>query len=166
MPKRLLDRRRRETINEYRAAARERIADGEALAASGRATSAIYLWGHAAEMALKACYFECIRFGSTQQITRLDRKHAEGRAVVLSTAKPAPANFHDLEFWAELLVAERRNQGRPFAVVANTVLLNSARRLSVLWSESLRYSSNKAYNYAVAQVRSMIQQIAALCQSK
>src|SRR5947209_15425997 len=57
VPKRLLQRWRPECIREFRATARLRYDDGLSLAAQGRRTGAIYMWGYCAEMTLKAAYF-------------------------------------------------------------------------------------------------------------
>ena len=57
MPRRLIDRCQPDSIREFRASAQHRYNDGLALSGLGNRTSAIYLWGYAAEMTLKAAYF-------------------------------------------------------------------------------------------------------------
>ncbi len=61
MPRRLLDRCNDDSLREFRAAARQRFNDALVLAANGRRTGAIYLWGYAVEMTLKAAYFSMTR---------------------------------------------------------------------------------------------------------
>ena len=62
MPKRLPDRCQPDSIREFQASARQRYNDGVAAAATGRSLAAIYLWGYAAEMVLKAAYFSAMGF--------------------------------------------------------------------------------------------------------
>jgi hypothetical protein len=69
MPQLLLDRCQPDSIREFRAAALQRANDAQALLARERRTAAIYLWGYAAEMMLKASYFAVIGFADDQQIT-------------------------------------------------------------------------------------------------
>ena len=57
MPRGLRARCQPDSIREFRAAARQRFQDGLTAAAGERRTAAIYLWGYAAEMTLKAAYF-------------------------------------------------------------------------------------------------------------
>jgi hypothetical protein len=69
MPSRLLERCNPDSIREFRAASQRRYDDGLALAAQGRRTAAIYLWGYAAEMTLKAAYFSFIGHPEAATIT-------------------------------------------------------------------------------------------------
>ena len=69
MPRRLLERCRPDSIREFRAAARQRFDDGLSLAAAGRRTGAIYLFGYTAEMILKAAYFSLSGLTETDTIT-------------------------------------------------------------------------------------------------
>ncbi len=69
MPRRLIDRCQPDCIREFRLAARQRFDDALVLAASGRRTGAIYLWGYTAEMTLKAAYFSLIGMAETDTIT-------------------------------------------------------------------------------------------------
>ena len=61
MPRRLVDRCQADSIREFRASARQRYEDGLALAGAGKGTAAIYLWGYASEMTLKAA--DCMLAG-------------------------------------------------------------------------------------------------------
>src|SRR5262249_5750435 len=105
MPKRLLERCRPDSISEFRAASRLRFQDGLSLAASGRRTAAIYLWGYAAEMTLKAGYFQAIGFPMTRHITPADLRGAVANAPRLGFSWVG--NLHSLESWAQLLVNTR-----------------------------------------------------------
>jgi hypothetical protein len=97
MPRRLLDRCNPDSIQEYRAAARERFHDGLAMAGRGRRTGAIYLWGYAAEMFLKAAYFSVIGTPETRSLTwgadlrpaiLRGRGLGEGASTLLAVDKP------------------------------------------------------------------------------
>jgi hypothetical protein len=69
MPRRLIERCQPESVCEFRASARQRYDDGFALAAAGNRTAAIYLWGYAPEMILKAAYFSLSGLGEHDAIT-------------------------------------------------------------------------------------------------
>lgn len=69
MPRRLLQRCQPDSIAEFRSASRQRYDDGLSLAIQGRRTGAIYLWGYAIEMTLKAAYFSFIGKGVRDPIT-------------------------------------------------------------------------------------------------
>src|SRR5205809_459063 len=115
MPKRLPSRWQPDCIREFRASAEQRFEDALALAAAGRRTGAIYLWGYSAEMLLKAAYFALLGMPETLPITvaghirpAIDR----GRSV-FQIAWPAVGQGHNVRAWAELLVAERLVAGPP-----------------------------------------------------
>jgi len=155
MPRRLPERLAPGCIREYRVAARQRYQDGRALADAGRQTAAVYLWGYAAEMVLKAAYFSVIGFAETQPITLADLRAAALTAPGLGVSWPGPNRFHDLRSWAELLVATRSSvlgSAYPLARFGQQVL-DTGRRLQLLWCEVIRYHRNVAYAYEVEQVR-------------
>ena len=76
MPKPLLDRLQPDSIAEFRLAAQQRFLDGEIAGDRDRRTAAIYLWGYAVEMLLKAAYFEVDGFPERQPILIQDLKNA------------------------------------------------------------------------------------------
>src|SRR5438067_365326 len=97
MPRRLLDRCNRDSIREYRAAARQRFNDALAMAGQGRRTGAIYLWGYTAEMILKAAYFSVIGLSETHVVTwHADLRPAINRGRILGIAWPAPGEGHNV----------------------------------------------------------------------
>ncbi len=123
------------------------------LARAGRRTAAIYLWGYAAEMALKAAYFRAIGFAGDQTIIMTDLRGAAANAPRLGF--PWVGNLHHLGSWAQLLVSTRAatvGLAYPSAEFATNVLARG-RRLQHSWSETLRYHKNVAYPYEVEQVR-------------
>jgi hypothetical protein len=147
MPKRLVDRLRADSIHEFRTSARQRFADGELLARAGRGLAAIYFWGYAAEMALKASYFDSILFDLRRPIERVDLRSVVVRATALGVPWSAPGNLHDLAAWAAIVIAERRFRGNPFQARKAVRLLRASQRLFRMWRETLRYRSNRAYTY-------------------
>jgi hypothetical protein len=153
MPKKLLQRCRPDSIAEFRFAAHQRFRDGLALAPEGRRTAAIYLWGYAAEMMLKAAYFKLIGFPPTQNITKADLRGAVSNAGRLGFAWIG--NWHSLDSWAQLLVSTRASAtawAYPDPSFGNHVLARS-RQVQRLWSEVLRYHKNVAYPHEVDTVK-------------
>lgn len=155
MPTKLLDRWQPECIREFRGAAKERFNDGDALAASARGAGAIYVWGYSAEMILKAAYFSAIGFSQTASIDY--GQHVlpgiqKGRAQYL-IPWPVKGQGHNVDAWAQLLVAERSNSGQPYEQAFGLEIRRQGRRIGELWNEGLRYHKNRAYPYEVAQVR-------------
>ena len=72
MPKLLVDRFTADSVGQFRAAAHIRNEDAWRLATSGRGSAAIYLWGYAAEMLVKAAYFHLIGFAENRAISLPD----------------------------------------------------------------------------------------------
>jgi hypothetical protein len=153
MPKRLLDRCRPDSIFEFRLAAQQRFQDGLALAPVGRRTAAIYLWGYAAEMTLKAAYFDLIGFPPNQIISKADLKGASANAAKLGFVWTG--NFHNLELWTQLLVLTRASTPgwRYTDVNFGNAVVARGRQLQRLWNEVLRYHKNVAYPHEVEQVQ-------------
>jgi hypothetical protein len=140
VPKRFLDRWRPESVDEFRAAARQRFDDGFALAGQGRRTGAIYLWGYSAEMALKAAYFSLTLAGThpidwkTHILAAIDH----GRKVRMITW-PTRGQGHNVRAWAELLVAERAaTPGRAFSPNLGREVQSKGQKIGLLWNEMLR----------------------------
>ena len=151
MPIRLLDRCQPDCIREFRAAARMRYIDGLSLAGEGRRTAAIYLWGYAAEMTLKAAYFARLGIGETDPLTWRDHLVPAinvGRAMQIYW--PVPGQGHNVRAWAELLVATNAASYAPaFALEVQ----RQGQRIGQLWRETLRYHKNVAYLFEVQKVR-------------
>ena len=155
MPQYLLDRRRPDSIREFRLAAFERFEDGRAAESAGRRTAAVYLCGYAAEMTLKAAYFAVLGFPPAREISIGDL--AAARNVGISTYRilwPNPGKFHNVRAWSELLVEHRSHSAGvayPVPGFGDEVRLRG-RRLEPLWSETLRYHKNIAYLHEVERV--------------
>jgi hypothetical protein len=157
MPRRLIDRCQPDSIREFRAAARQRFQDGMALAGTGNRTAAIYLWGYAAELTIKAAYFSLFGLADDDGITwpgHIQPAINRGRTPPLSIAWPAQGAGHNVRAWAELLVGVRAlapatAYGPDFAAQVQ----GCGQRIGQLWRETLRYHKNRAYWYEVRQVR-------------
>jgi hypothetical protein len=161
MPRRLIDRCQPDSIREFRASARQRYNDGLALAVAGNRTAAIYLWGYASEMILKAAYFSLIGVAEEEVLTvpgHIQPAIDRGQAAPLYIAWPRPGAGHNVRAWAELLVGVR-------ALAANTAYVadfalqvqGCGQRIGRLWRETLRYHKNRAYAFEVRQVREAVE---------
>src|SRR5947209_17216833 len=156
MPKRLPARWQPESIREFRASAQKRFDEGLALAGQGRRTGAIYLWGYAAEMTLKAAHFRFTGLAETDVITWhghiLPAIHL-GR-VNYGIAWPTQGQGHNVRAWAELLVLERAaTPGAAYGQQFGQDVQACGQGIGQLWRETLRYHKNVAYSYEVSQVR-------------
>jgi hypothetical protein len=155
MPRLLLARCGLDCVREFRASARLRYNEGVALSDSHK-TAAIYLWGYAAEMTLKAAYFTLIGFADTREITRLDLRTALGGghgSTAASLGMSPSGNFHNLGEWAQLLILYRDRHGPAYSdplqaaqVIDNTGVVYRH------WRETLRYRRNVAYQFEMKQV--------------
>ena len=146
-------------IQEYETAAHEHQDAGLALLADGYAQG-VALMALAAEMLLKAAYFRFIGYAPTQTIAKTDLRDSEVDIHGLGVLQSAEG-YHNLLFWAEAIIAARR-QGLPIrsqgstrlysAVAARPMshpdeleLLRCAFRLKTNWSIGDRYRSMQPY---------------------
>jgi len=142
-----------DSVGEFELAVRQRDHDARSLAAAGRRTAAIYLWGYAAEMVLKAAYYRRIGHLPGQPITATDLRLARTAAVGLGITWPG--NLHHLANWAQLLVLTRATipgWAYPQPGFGNDVVAQ-VRRLHRHWVETLRYHKNVAYPHEVEQAQ-------------
>lgn len=155
MPTRLLDRCGDDSIREFRAAANVRFNDALALAASGRRTAAIYLWGYVAEMSLKAAYFALIGHPETDALSwpaHISPAINAGRAMGI--AWPRSGDGHNVRAWAEFLILVRAtNPATAYPPDFALAVQTNAQRIGRLWRENLRYHKNIAYQFEVSQMR-------------
>ncbi|HYT95497.1 MAG TPA: hypothetical protein VEL76_42655 [Gemmataceae bacterium] len=157
MPRRLIDRCQPDSIREFRASAGQRYYDGLALAGAGNRTAAVYLWGYAAEMTLKAAYFELFGLAEDDELTvpgHIQPAINRGRAAPLNIAWPHQGAGHNVRAWAELLVGVRAlDPGTAYGPAFAVAVQRCGQRIGQLWKETLRYHKNRAYLYEVRQVR-------------
>lgn len=153
----LLDRLGADSVRGFRRAARERFADGVALAESGRRTGAVYQWGYAVEMTLKAAYFRFAGWTPIRPIEAGDLRAARDTAAALGFQWVG--NLHSLASWARLLVAGRSSQPlRNYRdITFGDRIVAQALRLERLWNETLRYHSNRATPAEARTVREVAQ---------
>jgi hypothetical protein len=159
MPRRLLDRWQPESIREFRASARSRYEEGLSLAVEGYRTGAIYLWGYAAEMTLKAAYFTLMGRPETDVLTwGADINPAIAGGFVLGIAWPQQGKGHNVRAWAELLVLRRATMpGAAYEAAFGRKVQEHGQNIGQLWNETLRYHKNVAYLHEVRQVRNSVE---------
>ena len=137
----------------FRAAARVRYAEGLVLADAGHSGGAVYLWGYAGEMILKAAYFRAIGFTPGRPILPVDLRAAKAGAPELGVTWVG--NWHDVQAWAGVLVRVRSRQ--PTGAYRNPACgLRVGRtgiRLGRVWREALRYHTNTPYPHEIRDVR-------------
>jgi hypothetical protein len=147
----LLQRVSHDCVQGFRAAAHARYADGCVLAEKGRRLAAIYLWGYAAEMTIKAAYFTLHGFTVAQLIdgAALARATHEAKAFGISWT-----NQHNVYAYATLVVHKRTSLGLryPSPSFAND-FVGHAQTVYNRWRESLRYHHNQAYDFELNRVR-------------
>jgi hypothetical protein len=157
MPRRLIERCLPDSICEFRSSSRQRYQDGLALTAAGNRTAAIYIWGYAAEMALKAGYFSLFGLALDDVITvpgHIQPAINRGRAPPFSIAWPHQGAGHNVSAWAELLVGARAlSPATAYDAAFGREVQRCGQRIWQLWRETLRYHKNRAYLYEVRHVR-------------
>jgi hypothetical protein len=156
MPKNLIGRCQPESIKEFRASAQQRLVDGVIAASANRRTAAIYLWGYAAEMTVKAAYFTSVMgYSESRNITITDLHAAVHRGITLGIHWPQQARLHNVRAWAELLVSLRTSTpGLTYNPPRfGNSIMRRCYRIERLWSPLLRYHKNVAYRFEVEQVR-------------
>ncbi len=145
LPKLLVNRLGDDTITEFRAAAQIRNEDARQLADSGRTTAAVYLWGYAAEMTLKAAWFSLLGTPSNTPIPRKDL-HAAMDMAKRTYGIQWKGGLHNLLHWAELLVEHRIGLGRRYPDRRFEIeVVSRSRQIYERWRETLRYKTNRPY---------------------
>jgi hypothetical protein len=158
MPKRLLQRCNPDSIYEFKLAARQRYNDGLILSVQGRRTAAIYVWGYAIEMTLKAAYFSFIGKGLYDVITwRQDLQPAMQTARSYAISWASQWAGHNLLAWAELLIVYRTNRNQTYSPAFSIEVQRKAQQSYQLWRETLRYHKNIAYPFEVRQMEDCTQ---------
>lgn len=154
MPRRILERCNPDSIREFRAAARQRYDDALVLAAEGRRTAAIYVWGYAAEMTLKAAYFSFLGHPESAAITWQNHLLPAINAGQAMVAWPNQGKGHNVRAWSEFLVLSRAaDPATAYPAKFAREVQAHGQRIGQLWRETLRYHKNIAYRYEVRQVR-------------
>jgi hypothetical protein len=139
-----------ESILCFRRSAAARYREGCRLAANGDRLIGIYLLGYAAEMLLKAAYFRLERLHVKAPIGPAQLRSARDKAV--SWGITAPVNYHDLSWWAQMLVESRQFLGRSYSYHFARQLLANVNRIYQNWREFLRYRTNRPFRGEVETV--------------
>jgi len=154
MPRLLVNRFVPDSIVQFRATAAIRNEDAWQLARAGRRTAAIYLWGYAAEMTLKAAWFALIRHPEHSPILAKDLRTAVQVAQNnYGIVWPTQGRLHAVLHWAELLLQHRiaLRGGYPDPAFGVAVVEHS-HRIYDRWREVIRYKKNTAYPSEVRAV--------------
>ncbi len=130
------------SIRDFRKAARLRFHEARRAVEAGDLLIGIYLAGYAAEMILKATYFQIAGWKPTDAITLQDLQTAKADAMTLGIAWKG-RNLHDVTQWAELLIQKRKVQGTPYSKELASSLVGQVARLYSNWRETLRYHGNR-----------------------
>jgi hypothetical protein len=154
MPLRLRLQPLPETIQEFELAAEERYWTGLELMTRGDGAAGIYLMGYAAEMVLKNSYFlldkqttPAFPVGSQLGLAKLAAQQTPGFLPQYQFK-----SYHDLLFWALLLVEKRRQGGRPLPPNVGLPLMQHVQRLADNWFVELRYRSAQATASEMSEV--------------
>jgi hypothetical protein len=145
-----------DTISKFEKSAQMRIAEGDLLAKDHPLT-AIYLYGYAAEMTLKAAYFRNLGFGAVDEIDPNERNRAMARARASDLMGFDP---HDIPGWARLLVRDKGTIHLPAyhsrlekKIVANAISIYEN------WRPEMRYRHTTPARPTVIRVRDLAQWI-------
>jgi len=132
-----------ETIQEFDLAAEERYWTGLDLMTRGEGATGIYLMGYTAEMLLKNGYF--LLDAQTTPTFPVGTQLGQAK-LAMSSLLPQYKykGYHDLIFWATLLIEKRRSESRPLAPDVETALMVRVQRLSDKWFVELRYRAAQA----------------------
>ena len=142
-----------ETWQTIFSAASERYDDGVHLAGATppRLTGAVYLFGYAAEILLKAAYFEFT------QVPPGDDLFVAGHfSAVKKHQDYGSPNLHEVDRWANLLIQERVRQGNPLNPLTATLLRYHVGQVSQNWKETLRYRSTRANQAEYDEVKAAV----------
>lgn len=140
------------TVRAFRAAAGARFREGVKLAVADRPLGAVYLFGYAAEMLLKAAYFRLAEWAANEEIA-LDHVGDARRHAVQNLEVRWAGNLHDLGAWAELLIRDRTRRGQPYPRPFSRRLRARVSRLYANWRESLRYHDARPFAGELASIR-------------
>lgn len=139
-----------EDLRSLELAAERRFYDALELATApaGCESSAIYLFGYAAEIILKVA---CFNLDGASLGTRTDR-HRKSLANLPTYKSSCGSNHHCLVGWLEVLLELRRKRGLPTTAQYRRELRRRVKTLSGEWSESIRYRSLPATRVELSRV--------------
>lgn len=142
-------------IQDYEQARADRLWDGTGLWSLHRHAGGVYLLGYSAEIALKCACFRCMGFSIVQPIGVAELRTAHARARLLGVIHP-PEGFHNVRFWADLLVAQRAAATRPLDPAVAGALAAAADAVHRRWWIEMRYKRAVTTNDDVEHVAAAV----------
>ncbi|MBN9122267.1 MAG: hypothetical protein J0I06_24525 [Planctomycetes bacterium] len=139
------------TTAAFRAAAGARYREAVQLEVGGHRLAAVYLFGYAAEMLLKAAYFRLAGWAPAAIITHAHLNAA--KATAIGYGLTWAGNLHDLTGWSRFLIHERVVRGQAFGALFRNQLQSRVNQLYRHWREWLRYHDMMPYRGEVAGAR-------------
>ena len=129
-----------ETIQEFTGAAEDRYWEGIELLVDGQYHGGIYLLGYVAEMLQKSAYFSFRGEAPTSLVwPMLNPAWRRGADWFSGSFSPNSPDYHNLDFWARLLIEERRRAGRPLPYHLHSPYLIHSSRIYLGWWIEMRY---------------------------
>jgi len=126
-----------ETLQDLELASEQAYWAGIELLVSGYSASGIYLLGFVAEMLLKrACFLIDGARISDGIFAMLRSTRTWGRQHIPTIPFE---NFHNLDFWLNVLIIKRRNQNRPLPLQLEVALSLHVKNLYENWIVDMRY---------------------------
>ena len=141
-----------ENIQQFELAAEERYWAAVELMMRGEGAAGIYLTGYTAEMLLKNSYFLLDKHTSPSFPVGSQLALAKNAAKNNFLPQYQFTNYHDLVFWATLLVEKRSQEGRPLLPNIELALTRCIQRLTDNWFVELRYRSAQATTSEINEV--------------
>jgi hypothetical protein len=143
-----------DTVRKFERAAPQRLEEAATLVAGEHRLVAIYLYGYAIEMLLKAAYFkQILRHASTTEIDRETRMRVEARARQSGFMSREP---HDFAGWARLLVTDRRDlKNDEYEKRFGQQIVDKATLAYGKWRPEMRYRVTDASEDDVKAIRSV-----------
>jgi hypothetical protein len=153
MSKTLAEQLGYDTISRFVKSAPLRLEEGDVLSKDYR-LAAIYLYGYAAEMILKAAYFKNLRYPVIAEIDRDTRNRAMAVAQVNGFMHRDP---HDIAGWARLLVWDRATLRTPaYEPALSRQIVSKSITVYENWRPEMRYRNTSPAAATVAIVRSAV----------
>lgn len=153
MTKSLADRLGPDTIHRFQQSAPKRLEEGDLLSRE-HPLAAIYLYGYAAEMVLKAAYFKNLGYGSIAEIDRDARNRAAALARLHRFMDREP---HDVLGWARLLVWDKQNLHKPaYGAKMSKLIVAMASTVYDNWRPQMRYRNISPSPATVSVVRGAV----------
>jgi hypothetical protein len=151
MPLPLADQLGFDSIFRFERSAPMRLEEGDLLSKEHR-LAAIYLYGYAAEMILKAAYFRNLRHNPLAEIERAFLSRAMAAAKLRGMMN---GGLHDIAGWAEFLVWDKATLHAPaYGRDLSREIVSKAAAIYENWRPEMRYRNTSPGAAVVTTVRS------------